>query len=125
MAFTVLASGTTRPRAVVKTKKVGIAPSKVPVEPLSKIEIIAGRMAMQGTLWGAVDYMMFNEGIKEQLMDPKTMLITSCVSALVAAGSAATLDEMGEKEYLYWKPDAEVLNGRVAMAAVTVLALLT
>lgn len=117
MAFTVIAS---RSPVVIKTKKI-----THPKSPLSKIETIAGRMAMQGTLWGAVDYMMFNEGFKQQLTDPKTMLITSCVTALVAAGSAATLDEMGEKEYLYWKPDAEVLNGRVAMAAVTALTLLT
>lgn len=102
-----------------KNPKRIVGPSKVPNKPLEKIETLGGRLAMQGVLWGSVNYMMFNEGLSEQLTDPKTMLLASAVTGLVAAGSAFTLDDMGEEEYLYWKPEAELMNGRLAMVAVT------
>lgn len=102
-----------------KNPKRVVGPSKVPNKPLENIETLGGRMAMQGVLWGSVNYMMFNEGLHEQLTDPKTMLLASAVTGLVAAGSAFTLDNMGEEEYLYWTPDAETMNGRLAMVAVT------
>ena len=108
-----------------KNPKRVIGPSKIPSKPLEKLETLGGRLAMQGVLWGSVNYMMFNEGLSEQLTDPKTMLLASAVTGLVAAGSAFTLDNMGEEEYLYWKPEVETLNGRLAMVAVTTGLLLT
>jgi len=102
-----------------KNPKRIIGPSKAPNKPLEKIETLGGRLAMQGILWGSVNYMMFNEGLSEQLTDPKTMLLASAVTGLVAAGSVFTLDNMGDEEYLYWTTEAETMNGRLAMVAVT------
>jgi len=94
-------------------------PTKVPTKPLEKIETLGGRLAMQGVLWGYVNYTTFNEGLSQQLTDPKTMLLASAVTGLIALGSVFTLDTMGDDEYAYWTPEAETINGRLAMVATT------
>lgn len=102
---------------VVRGKRSPKTPQKVAVTPLQKIETISGRLAMQGTLWTGIDYLMYHETLAEQIADPKIAMMTAVVTGLVAAGSAATLNEIGEREYLYWKTDPETVNGRLAMVA--------
>jgi hypothetical protein len=104
--------------SVVVPRKVPRTPQKAAVTPLQKLETISGRLAMQGTLWTGIDYLMYHETLSEQIADPKIAMMTAVVTGLVAAGSAATINEIGEREYLYWKTDPETVNGRLAMVAI-------
>lgn len=84
-------------------------------------EVINGRAAMQGVLWGTLDWGMTGENIIQQCEDPVYAMAAGGVVATVAAASAITLDRVGDEKYWSFTPDAELTNGRIAMLAFVIL----
>lgn len=85
-------------------------------------EKLNGRLAMQGLTWGAVNQFMLSEGgILDQVHDPHNLMTAAAVTSLVTLGTCVTQHE--EESYFAWTPDAEMLNGRVAMVAFVCCAL--
>lgn len=66
--------------------------------------------------------MLHEGGVRDQIQDPHNLLMATAVTALVAVGTSAT-QNMEEFTYFAWSPEAEELNGRVAMLAITAAAL--
>ena len=97
-----------------ETKK----PAKVPV--LKVAEKLNGRLAMQGVAWGTLNQLVLHEGgVLDQVKDPHNLLTAAAVTALVTLGTSVTQNDIEHESYFSWTPDAELLNGRVAMCALT------
>lgn len=89
-------------------------------------ELINGRSAMLGFTAGAGKFIMNGEPLLRQIQDPGQDLGAVLIVAAVAVGTFLTLDErlgMTDTTTEPWTPDAELLNGRVAMMGVLSLAL--
>ena len=100
-----------------------------PVKFMRFAEKVNGRCAMQGVVWGGVNYASTHASIAQQMSDPKDVLPAVAVAGLVTLGTAFTSGvlEMGVKDTddTIWTDDAEVLNSRVAMVAFPLLAIAT
>lgn len=130
MALCVARLQTIKPTVSPKTnKKVLRKPSITSKKPdetkkaiLDVAEKLNGRLAMQGLTWGTINQFMLNEGgVQDQIQDPHNLMTAAAVTALVALGTSVTQNE--EESYFAWTPEAELLNGRVAMCAFAVIAL--
>jgi len=87
-------------------------------------EVINGRAAMQGALWGTLDWKMTGENLIQQCEDPVYAMAAAGVFATVAAASAITIDGIDDEKYWSFTPESELINGRLAMLAfVTLLGL--
>ena len=96
------------------------APKKAPkVTPSQFTETLGGRLAMQGLVWGGAARTMLNEHFVDQLSDPHAVMTTAAVAGLVGVASAVTAEKAGEETYYSWTPEAETLNGRLAMLGIT------
>ena len=84
-------------------------------------EVINGRAAMQGVLWGTLDWVMTGENIIQQCEDPLYAIAATGVIATVAGASAITLGGISDEKYWSFTPDAELINGRLAMLAFVIL----
>lgn len=92
-----------------------------PVAHLKIAERLNGRLAMQGVTWGAVNQLVLNEGgIRDQIHDPHNLMTAAAITTLVTLGSSVTQNYSDKDSYFAWTPDAELLNGRLAMCALTV-----
>jgi hypothetical protein len=126
MALCVARLQTIKPTFSPKTKKKPSITSKKPDETKKAIldvaEKLNGRLAMQGLTWGTINQFMLNEGgVQDQVQDPHNLMTAAAVTALVALGTSVTQNE--EESYFAWTPEAELLNGRVAMCAFAVISL--
>jgi len=90
-------------------------PSKVPNKAARFAEVVNGRAAMQGILWGSLDWMMSGENIIQQCEDPMYALAATGVVTTLAAASAITVKGFEEEEFWSFTPEAELKNGRLAM----------
>lgn len=81
-------------------------------------EKLGGRLAMQGAAWGAVSRIVSNEHFFDQLSNPHNIMKASAVVGLVSLGTLVTRESQ-EDSYFSWTPEAEILNGRLAMAGLT------
>ena len=84
-------------------------------------EVVNGRAAMQGVLWGSLDWMMSGENIIQQAEDPMYVAAATGVVTALAVGSLVTLKDFGKEEYWSFTPEAELKNGRLAMLGFTTL----
>lgn len=100
-----------------------------PVKFMRFAEKVNGRCAMQGVVWGGVNYASTHTSIAQQMSDPKDILPAVAVAGAITLGTAFTsgVVEMGVKDAddTIWTDDAEVLNSRVAMVAFPLLAIAT
>ena len=110
---------------VASVVKNNVKKVKKPSKYLKFAETVNSRSAMQGVVWGGVNYLMTGHNIVQQLYDPGNDLNAVVVTALVAAGSAITLDDIDKKSYWSFTPDAEIVNGRAAMLGFIVALLLS
>jgi hypothetical protein len=78
-------------------------------------EVVNGRAAMQGVLWGSLDWMMSGENILQQFDDPMYAAAATGVVTTLAVASLVTVKDFGKEEYWSFTPDAELKNGRLAM----------
>ena len=81
-------------------------------------ENVGGRLAMQGLTWGGATRVMMNEHFQDQLKDPHNLMMAAAVSSLVCVASTITANDTDHESYFAWTPDAETLNGRVAMMGI-------
>jgi hypothetical protein len=84
-------------------------------------EVVNGRAAMQGFLWGSLDWMMSGENIIQQAEDPMYTAAATGVVTTLAVASLVTLRDFGNEEYWSFTPEAELKNGRLAMLGFTTL----
>ena len=82
------------------------------------VENVGGRLAMQGLTWGGATRLMMNEHFQEQLQDPHNLMTAAAVSSLVCVASTITAKDTDKESYFAWTPDAETLNGRIAMMGI-------
>ena len=115
---------TTTVSPTVKSKKIQRPPVVTP-KPAPKAarfaEVVNGRAAMQGVLWGSLDWMMSGENIIQQAEDPMYVAAATGVVTALAVGSLVTLKDFGKEEYWSFTPEAELKNGRLAMLGFTTL----
>jgi hypothetical protein len=132
MSSIVCARVTPKPSTTSSTKNVKTprASTKIPVKGaldtgLVKTarfaEVVNGRAAMQGVLWGSLDWMMSGENIIQQAEDPMYVAAATGVVTALAVGSLVTLKDFGKEEYWSFTPEAELKNGRLAMLGFTTL----
>ena len=110
--------------ALFGNKKVVAPPKKVVTPPLKSLETLGGRLAMQGSFWGAAGKYMLGETLAQQVQDPHCMMTVAAVSSLVTLGTLVTNKDIGEDSYYSFTPEAEELNGRVAMMGILTAAAL-
>ena len=84
-------------------------------------EAVIGRAAMQGVLWGSLDWMMSGENIIQQAEDPMYAAAATGVVTTLAAASLITVKDFGNEEFWSFTPEAELKNGRLAMLGFTTL----
>ena len=111
--------------AVVKTiktnKKSTPVKAQIPDKRIRFAEVVNGRAAMQGILWGSLDWMASGENIIQQFEDPMyTAGAVGVVSALSVA-SLITQKDFDDEQYWSFTPEAELKNGRLAMLGFTAL----
>ena len=106
----------TKVSPTVKSKKVVPAPKAARFA-----EVVNGRAAMQGVLWGSLDWMMSGENILQQVEDPMYALAATGVVTTLAAASLITVKDFDDEEFWSFTPEAELKNGRLAMLGFTTL----
>tara|TARA_B100000131_G_scaffold181380_1_gene175045 strand:+ start:1759 stop:2193 length:435 start_codon:yes stop_codon:yes gene_type:complete len=117
-------------RSVKKTKTVKKTTSSVKAPPLKPIERpndflsmaerINGRAAMIGFTSAVIDEVMTGNSISTQFHD--NVGLSVAVAALAFLGTAANPKDEGYVQG-FWKPETELLNGRLAMVGVISLLL--
>ena len=117
-------------RSVKKTKTVKKTTSSVKAPPLKPIERpndflsmaerINGRAAMIGFTSAVIDEVMTGNSISTQFHD--NVGLSVAVASLAFLGTAANPKDEGYVQG-FWKPDTELLNGRLAMVGVISLLL--
>jgi len=95
---------------------------KEPVTPEYRFaEVLNGRAAMQGFLWGSLNWVMTGENIIRQIEDPVYAIAASGVVTTLAWASVITAEDFSIKELGSFTPYAELKNGRLAMLGFTTL----
>ena len=84
-------------------------------------EVVNGRAAMQGMLWGSMNWAMSGENIIQQVEDPMYALAATGVVTTLAAASLITVKDFDDEEFWSFTPEAELKNGRLAMLGFTTL----
>jgi hypothetical protein len=110
----------TKVSPTVKSRKVVPTP-KAPPKAARFAEVVNGRAAMQGVLWGSLDWMMSGENILQQVEDPMYALAATGVVTTLAAASLITVKDFDDEEFWSFTPEAELKNGRLAMLGFTAL----
>ena len=93
-----------------------IEPSIEPYQPQTRFaEVLNGRAAMQGVLWGSLNWMMTGENVIQQIEDPLYAIAASGVVTTLAWASMITSENFSTEKIGAFTPDAELKNGRLAM----------
>ena len=93
-----------------------IKPSIEPYDPKTRFaEVLNGRAAMQGVLWGSLNWMMTGENVIQQIEDPLYAIAASGVVTTLAWASMITSENFSTEKIGAFTPDAELKNGRLAM----------
>ena len=113
MACIVCSTGPLKPAVKISSRK----PAESKKAIMQVAEKLNCRLAMQGVTWGSINQLVFHEGgVQQQLQDPHNLMTVAAVTALVSLGTSVTQNSDHES-YFAWTPEAELLNGRVAMLA--------
>jgi hypothetical protein len=100
---------------ISKSVKTTQKPPRVPNKTARFAEVVNGRAAMQGVLWGSLDWVMSGENIIQQFEDPMYAAAATGVVTTLAAASLITVKDFGDEEFWSFTPEAELKNGRLAM----------
>lgn len=90
---------TTKVSPTVKSKKVVPAPKAARFA-----EVVNGRAAMQGMLWGSMNWAMSGENILQQVEDPMYALAATGVVTTLAAASLITVKDFDDEEFWSFTP---------------------
>ena len=78
-------------------------------------EVLNGRAAMQGFLWGSMNWAMTGDNIIQQVEDPVYAMAATGVVTTLALASVFTAEDFTIEKIGAFTPDAELKNGRLAM----------
>ena len=93
-----------------------VEPSIEPYQPQTRFaEVLNGRAAMQGVLWGSLNWMMTGENVIQQIEDPVYAITASGVVTALAWASMITSEKINDETFGVFTPEAELKNGRLAM----------
>ena len=93
-----------------------VEPSIEPYQPQTRFaEVLNGRAAMQGVLWGSLNWMMTGENVIQQVEDPAYAIAATGVVTTLALASLFTAENFSTEKIGAFTPDAELKNGRLAM----------
>ena len=93
-----------------------VEPSIEPYQPQTRFaEVLNGRAAMQGVLWGSLNWMMTGENVIQQIEDPVYAIAASGVVTTLAWASMITSENFSTEKIGAFTPDAVLKNGRLAM----------
>ena len=93
-----------------------IKPSIEPYDPKTRFaEVLNGRAAMQGVLWGSLNWMMTGENVIQQVEDPAYAIAATGVVTTLALASLFTAENFSTDKIGAFTPEAEIKNGRLAM----------
>ena len=93
-----------------------VEPSIEPYQPQTRFaEVLNGRAAMQGVLWGSLNWMMTGENVIQQIEDPVYAIAASGVVTTLAWASMITSEKINDETFGVFTPEAELKNGRIAM----------
>ncbi len=84
-------------------------------------EVLNGRAAMQGFLWGSLNWMMTGENVIQQIEDPGYAIAATGVVTTLALASLFTAENFTTEKIGAFTPEAELKNGRLAMLGFTTL----
>ena len=115
---------TTNVSPSVKSKKTQRPPSvpvKIPNKKIRFAEVVNGRAAMQGVLWGSLNWMMTGENVIQQIEDPMYAVAATGVVTTLALASLFTAEDFSTEKIGAFTPEAELKNGRLAMLGFTAL----
>ncbi len=102
-------------RSAIKVRA-STEPSITPYNPKTRFaEVLNGRAAMQGVLWGSLNWVMTGENIIQQIEDPMYAIAASGVVTTLALASLFTAENFSAEKIGAFTPDAELKNGRLAM----------
>ena len=102
-------------RSAIKVRA-STEPSITPYNPKTRFaEVLNGRAAMQGVLWGSLNWAMTGENIIQQIEDPMYAIAASGVVTTLALASLFTAENFSAEKIGAFTPDAELKNGRLAM----------
>ena len=91
-------------------------PSSAPYDPKTRFaEVLNGRAAMQGVLWGSLNWMMTGKNVIQQIEDPVYAVAATGVVTTLALASLFTAENFTTEKIGAFTPDAELKNGRLAM----------
>jgi hypothetical protein len=87
-----------------------------PYDPKTRFaEVLNGRAAMQGVLWGSLNWMMTGKSVIQQIEDPAYAVAATGVVTTLALASLFTAENFTTEKIGAFTPDAELKNGRLAM----------
>ena len=93
-----------------------VEPSIEPYQPQTRFaEVLNGRAAMQGVLWGSLNWMMTGENVIQQIEDPLYAIAATGVVTTLALASLFTAENFSTDKIGAFTPEAEIKNGRLAM----------
>ena len=99
-----------------------VEPSIEPYQPQTRFaEVLNGRAAMQGVLWGSLNWMMTGENVIQQIEDPLYAIAATGVVTTLALASLFTAENFTTDKIGAFTPEAELNNGRLAMLGFTTL----
>ena len=99
-----------------------VEPSIEPYQPQTRFaEVLNGRAAMQGVLWGSLNWMMTGENVIQQIEDPLYAIAATGVVTTLALASLFTAENFTTEKIGAFTPEAELNNGRLAMLGFTTL----
>ncbi len=110
-----------RPVRRVRRNAFMIRASAAPNPKVRFAEVLNGRAAMQGFLWGSMDWVLSGENIIQQVEDPVYAIAATGVVTTLALASLITAESFATEEFTVFTPDAELKNGRLAMLGFTTL----
>ena len=84
-------------------------------------EVLNGRAAMQGFLWGSLNWMMTGKNVIQQIEDPGYAIAATGVVTTLALASLFTAENFTTDKIGAFTPEAELKNGRLAMLGFTTL----
>ena len=86
-----------------------------PVPEYRFAEVLNGRAAMQGFLWGSMNWVMTGDNIIQQVEDPVYAMAATGVVTTLALASVFTAEDFTIEKIGAFTPEAELKNGRLAM----------
>ena len=93
-----------------------VSTSIEPFNPKTRFaEVLNGRAAMQGVLWGSLNWMMTGENVIQQIEDPVYAIAATGVVTTLALASLFTAENFSTEKIGAFTPEAEIKNGRLAM----------